>query len=143
LSALVLPLLSGCILGGVQPGQFQFVTVVEKTEPGAGGWREACIHALVENMTTRDSFVCTIGVGMPIETEEEGFITYRAAQSVAAECANKASELAILPAPATAPSAIVCQGFREQYHALLDKAVRGSRVTAMCHKKTTPVRIGF
>jgi hypothetical protein len=143
LSALALPLLSGCILGGVQPGQFQFVTIVEKTEPGEGGWREACLHALVENMTTRDSFVCTIGVGMPIQNKQNGFITTWAAQSIAAECANKASELAILPAPATAPSALVCQGFRDQYSALLDKAVRGSRVTGMCHRKTTPVRIGF
>jgi len=140
---LLLPLLSGCATAGVQPWQFQFVTVVEKTEPGADGWREACIHAFVENMTTRDAYICKIGVGMPIQTKNNGYITTREAQSLAAECANRAAERAIQPAPATSPSALVCQSFKDTYNELLNELVVGARVRLACHQKTTPVKIGF
>jgi hypothetical protein len=141
--ALVLWLLSGCATTGVQPWQFQFVTTVEKSEPGADGWREACIHALVENMTTRDAFICKIGIGMPIQTQRSGYITTREAQSLAADCANRAAERAIQPATATTPSALVCQSFKNTYQALLSDVVLGSRVKLECHPKTTPVKIGF
>jgi hypothetical protein len=141
--ALVLSLLSGCVTTGVQPWQFQFVTIVEKTEPKEDGWREACIHALVENMTTRDAYICKIGIGIPIQTKQNGYITTREAQSLAAECANRAAERAIQPAPATSPSALVCQSFKDTYHELLNELVIGSRVRLTCHQKTTPVKIGF
>jgi hypothetical protein len=43
LIAVMLPMAAGCSINRYQPGHFRFVTVVEQTEPGAGGWRAACI----------------------------------------------------------------------------------------------------
>jgi hypothetical protein len=141
---LLLPLLGGCAAtGGLQPGHFQFVTVVEKTVAGADGWREACVHALTENMTTQQSFVCQFGVGMPLETKAEGPLSEALAQRIAADCANVAAERVFRPAPAAVPPGLACQSFKKTYHEVLNSAVGGSSVRTECHPKTMPVKVGF
>lgn len=95
LLGVVLPVLSGCSLNHYQPSHFQFTTIVEKTEAGAGGWRAACIHATVINESTLEPYFCKFGVGMPIEHGEVGLISEPLAQRIAADCANQA--LRIVP----------------------------------------------
>jgi hypothetical protein len=136
-------LLLGCASVGVQPRQFDFVTVVEKTEPGPGGWRAACLYALVENMTTGDSLVCKFGVELPLETEREGPISTMLAQRIAADCANEAAARVFRPATAEVPPGLACEEFKKSYYAILSLAMPGARVTQTCHPKTTPVTIGF
>lgn len=143
LGALLLPMSWGCATGGLQPGHFDFVTVVEKAEPGPAGWRAACIHALVENMTTRESFLCKFGVEMPMETEREGPLSRALAQRIAADCANVAAERVFRPATAAVPPGLACQSFKKTYHEVLNQAVGGSVVKTVCHSKTTPVKVGF
>ena len=64
----LLPIFAGCSINHYQPGHFRFVTVVEQTEPGAGGWRAACLHVPIVNTRYWDTFICKFGVGMPIES---------------------------------------------------------------------------
>ncbi|WNG40173.1 hypothetical protein F0U60_45535 [Archangium minus] len=141
--ALVLPTLAGCTFNRLQPGHFQFVTVIEKTEPGAGGWRAACIHARMTNMTTYDSFVCKFGVGMPLETGEVGSISTVLAQRIAADCGNQAADIVIDSATAATTPGLACQEFKDTFDMILNRAVLGSRVTTLCDKKTKPVKFGF
>jgi hypothetical protein len=143
LLALVLPSLSGCIFNRLQPGHFQFVTVIAKTEPGAGGWRAACVHARMTNMTTYDSFVCKFGVEMPLETDEVGSISTMLAQRIAADCGNQAAESVIGSATAATTPGLACEEFKNTFDMILNRAVLGSRVTTLCDKKTTPVKFGF
>ncbi|MCY1017865.1 hypothetical protein [Pyxidicoccus sp. MSG2] len=141
--ALLLPVCWGCATGGLQPGHFDFVTIVEKTELGPDGWRAACVHALMENMTTRESFVCKFGVEMPMETEQEGSISRALAQRIAADCATVAAERVFRPATAALPPGLACESFKKTYQETLYGAVQGSIVRTTCHKKTTPVKVGF
>ena len=83
LLALVLPLVSGC------GAQLKFVTVVPKTAGEPSGWQEACLEANVQNMTTGDSCVCSLGIGMPMETQENGYIASWAAEEIAADASTK------------------------------------------------------
>jgi hypothetical protein len=138
LLALVLPVMSGC-----SGAQLKFYTVIEKTGPGPGGWQEACIEARIENMTTRDSQVCTVGIGMPIETRENGHIAPWEAEEIATECINKASNSVIRPAPPESPSALVCMNFKDTFSQLLNERVLGSRVNLGCRKGIPPTRFGF
>lgn len=138
LSALMLPFMSGCI-----GAQLKFYPVIEKTGPGPGGWQEACLEARMENMTTRDSHICEVGIGMPIETQENGYISPWAAADIATECINQASELVVLPAPPDNPSALVCMKFKDTFSQLLRQRVGGSRVNLGCGKGIPPTRVGF
>lgn len=137
LLALVLPLLSGC------GAQLKFVTVVPKTAGEPSGWQEACLEANVQNMTTGDSCVCSLGIGMPMETQENGYIASWEAAEIAAECINKASALVIRPAPPDSPSALVCRSFLEAFHRMLNESVVGSRVTQRCSPSIPVTRVGF
>jgi hypothetical protein len=127
----------------VQPEHFQFVTTVEKTLPGADGWREACIHANMLNMATKESFVCKFGIGMPIETEAVGPISNSLAQRISADCANQAADIVIGSATAATTPGLACESFKRTFHKVLNKAVQGSRVGTLCHAMTSPVKIGF
>jgi hypothetical protein len=137
LMALVLPLVTGC------GAQLKFVTVVAKTKPGPGGWQETCLEANVQNMTTGDSAVCPVTIGMPIETEANGYIGSWWAAEIAADCINEASELVIRPAPPESPSALVCMHFVDTVHEILNKRVVGSRVTQKCKPGIPVTRVGF
>ncbi|PTL79695.1 hypothetical protein DAT35_33375 [Vitiosangium sp. GDMCC 1.1324] len=140
LLVVMLPILAGCSINRYQPGHFRFVTVVEQTEPGAGGWRAACIHAVVINKATFEPFVCKFGVGMPIETEEVGPMSTLLAQRIAADCANGALSR-VLASPISPSPGLVCEQFKNTFDEILDRAVLGSRVTTLCDKKTTPTRV--
>ncbi|WP_375767421.1 hypothetical protein NR798_37950 [Archangium gephyra] len=139
----VVPLvLTGCSINQYQPSHFRFTTIVEKTEPGAGGWRAACIHATVINRSTLEPFLCKFGVEMPIATEETGFMSEALAQRIAADCANKALS-DVIAAPASPLPGLVCTQFRNTFDGVLNRAVLGSRVTTRCEEKTSPIRVDF
>jgi hypothetical protein len=138
LSALVLCTTAGCI-----GAQLKFRTVIEKSAPGAGGWQETCLEANVQNMTTGDVHLCVVGIGMPVETELNGYISPWDAAEVATDCINEATALAIQPAPPDVPSALACTNFRDTVHRLLREKVVGSRVKPVCRKDVPTTRIGF
>ncbi|MFY0528623.1 hypothetical protein ACN28I_37490 [Archangium gephyra] len=139
---MVLPVLGGCTINHYLPRHFDFVTVVEKTEPGPDGWRAACLHVPVIHTPNLDSFVCRFGVEMPIETRVDGYISVTLAQRIAADCANEAGRI-VLSAPSSPSPGLVCEQFKTKFNEILDRAVRGSMVTKSCHKKTTPTIINF
>lgn len=141
--SLLLSLLSGCVTGRIQPSHFQFVTVVEKTLPGADGWRAACVHAKIKNGTTGEFFFCKFGVEVPIENRD-GPVSMALAQRLAADCANEAA-LSVLGAATKEPDpplGILCESFKTTYGALLNAAIGGARVTRVCDKRTRPVIFG-
>ncbi|MFY0571247.1 hypothetical protein ACN28E_46475 [Archangium lansingense] len=137
---MMLPLLAGCTINHYLPRHFDFVTVVEKTEPGADGWRAACLHVPVVNTQGLDSYVCKFGVEMPIETAAEGYISVTLAQRIAADCANEAGRI-VLRAPSSPTPGLVCEQFKKKFDEVLYRAVRGSMVTTACHERTTPTII--
>lgn len=137
LVALTLPLLTGC------GTQLKFVTVVPGDGSGPSGWQAACLEANVQNMTTGDSSVCSLGIEMPVETLANGYIAPWEAAEIAAECINEASELVIRPAPPESPSALVCRNFKDTFLELLKKSVRGSRVEIGCKPGIPVTRVGF
>jgi hypothetical protein len=136
----VLPVLPGCSINHYQPGHFQFTTIVEKTEAGADGWRAACIHATVVNKSTLEPYFCQFGVGMPIETEKFGLMSVPLAQRIAADCANEALR-EVLAAPASPLPGLVCRQFTTTFQIVLNRAVRGSRVSGQCEEKANPIHV--
>jgi hypothetical protein len=136
--ALALSFAPGCI-----GAQLKFATVIEKTGPGPGGWQEACLEARIENMTIRDSHICTVGIGLPIETRETGYVAPWMAEEIATDCINKASDEVIRPAPPESPSALVCMSFKDTLSQLLNERILGSRVTLGCRKGVPLTRVGF
>jgi hypothetical protein len=138
LIALALPLLSGCI-----GTQLKFKTVVERTGQGPSGWQEACLEALFENMTTQDKHVCLVGIGMPMETRTEGYISPWDAGEIAAECINEASNRVVKPAPPSVPSALACSTFKDELSRILNERIYGSRVKLGCTVGIPHTRVGF
>ncbi len=51
----------------VRPGHFKFVPVVKHGEPGAGGWRAACLYLRLAHEEGR-AFMCRVGIAVPMET---------------------------------------------------------------------------
>jgi len=133
---LVLPLL-GC------GTHLKFATVVPKDGSGESGWQAACLEANVQNMTTGDSSVCSLTIGMPVETRANGYIAPWEAAEITAECINEAATLVIRPAPPDSPSALVCRNFKDTFYELLKKSVRGSRVEQGCISGIPVTRVGF
>jgi hypothetical protein len=123
--------------------QVKFYTVVEKTRDAPDGWQEACLEALIQNMTTKDSHVCAVGIGMPVENKQNGYISSWDAGEIAADCINSAAERAIQPASADNPSALVCLNFKNTLSQILGERVRGSRVKQGCQQGIPPTRVGF
>jgi hypothetical protein len=134
---LVLP---GCSINHYQPGHFQFTTIVEKTEAGAGGWRAACIYATVVNKATMEPYFCNFGVGMPMETKAIPLMSEPLAQRIAADCANEALR-EVIASPASPLPGLVCIQFTKTFNAVLNRAVPGSRVAGQCAEETNPIRV--
>jgi hypothetical protein len=134
--------MGGSLLAGCIGTQVRFYTVVEKTAEN-GGWQEACLEALIQNMTTRDVYVCAVGLGMPMETKRNGSIPAWEAGEIAADCIHAAAARAIQPASVDNPSALVCSNFRNTLSQILAEQVKGSRVNQGCRKGIPPTRIGF
>lgn len=148
--SLVLLLLSGCgptvightiVNGRLQPEHFRFVTVVAKRGKGAGGWREACVHAQLKR-TTGETYLCRFGVGTPIENGD-GPISTPLAQRVAAECANQAAYSVFEATTPQTPLILACQNFRGTYNMVIKAALRGAKVSHECDSKTTLYEFGF
>ena len=142
LLAALLPLLAGCSVNHYQPRDFHFVTVVKKPQSGSGGWRAACLHVPIVNTATWDTFVCKFGVEMPLATNANGSISTPLAQRIAADCANEAARI-VLDFPSSPRPGLLCQDFKSTFHATLNRAVPGSQVMTVCHRKTTPHVIEF
>lgn len=134
----MLTTLSGCI--GVQ---VKFKPVVPLVAGEPGGWQEACLEALIQNMTTQDSHVCLVGIGMPMHTRQDGVIPSWAAGEIAAECINDAADEAVRPAPPTVPSAVACTSFKDELARILGKRVMGSRVALGCTAGIPHTQVGF
>jgi len=142
LLVVLLPLLAGCSINHYQPRHFQFVTVVKKSKSDPGGWRAACLHVPIVNTATWDTFYCRFGVEMPLESQEVGPISTALAQRIAADCGNEAAKI-VLDFPSSPRPGLLCQDFKSTFHATLNRAVLGSQVTTLCHRKTTPHVIEF
>lgn len=138
LVAMMLLVFPGCI-----GTQVRFYTVVKKTRDVPDGWQEACLEALIQNMTTRDSHVCAVGIGMPIQNKQNGYIASWEAGEIAADCINMAAERVIQPASADNPSALVCLNFKNTLSQVLREKVEGSRVNQGCRPGIPPTRVGF
>jgi len=130
--------LSGCI-----GAQLKFRTVVEKTRSGSDGWQETCLEANVQNMTTGDTYLCAVNIGMPIENRQNGYIAPWYAAEIAEDCVNEAAERAIRPAPPSTPSALACMNFRGMLTTLLNERVPGSRVKPLCTAGVPVTRVNF
>lgn len=147
---LVLVLLfSGCatprtvtlVKGALEPTNFRFVTVVEQRSDEPGGWRAACLRLPIKS-DTGDKVICKMGVEMPIKTEEDGLITFPAAQRIAANCGNGAAQLAFSPSTVETPMGILCEDFKTAFNMILNAAVMGSRVKTACHPRAEAVKAG-
>ncbi|TSC22951.1 hypothetical protein [Corallococcus sp. Z5C101001] len=142
-------LLTGCatrsgtvVEGSLQPRHFRFVTVVSKTEPEEGGWREACLQVPLRR-DTGEVFLCTLGIGMPLQTTRMGLIPTRLAQRISADCANLAAQAVFSSTTPVTALGLACTEFRSTFGIALSGAVIGSRVGQRCHEQTTPVLPGF
>ena len=81
---------------------------------------------------------------MPIENENNGPISDKYAQDIAAKCANNAAYtvLADVTEPTPPPLYTLCSAIRNKYRELLNDAIEGSRVLPTCDPKTKPVIFG-
>lgn len=134
-------LLSGCttVEGSLRPEHFQFVTVVPKTEEGPDGWRAACVHVGIRRRITDELFLCKFGVEMPIENEDQGFISLQRAQGVAAKCANLAAKNILSLTTKETPIGIACEAFKTEYNLILNATIAGAHATKRCDARTQPV----
>ncbi|RKH46545.1 hypothetical protein [Corallococcus sicarius] len=128
--------------GSLQPRHFRFVTVVEKTEPGAGGWQAACVRVPLRR-DTGEVFLCELGIGMPIENGDIGPIPVPLAQRISADCANLAAQTVFSAATPVTALGLACEDFRNTFTLALSKAIIGSRVSKTCRSGTTPVEPRF
>lgn len=120
--------------GRMKPSHFNFVPIIERTEPGGDGWQAACVHLLLRR-TWGEPYTCIFSVEMPIETTK-GPISLVQARRKAADCANLAARVALSATTPEVPLGIACTSFIQTYFALLGRAQRGSRVTRRCHEVT-------
>lgn len=79
---------------------------------------------------------------MPIKTEADGLLSTPLAQRISADCANLAAQIALGAVTPTTPLGVACESFKAHYRVFLNNAVSGSRVTTLCHEKTSPVLVG-
>jgi hypothetical protein len=139
LGTLLLALVTGCTYGPsytivekrVKPSHFKFIPVVNKEEPGAGGWRAACLYFHLAHDDGR-AFICRVGIEVPMETEESGPFGVTRAQRVAARCANEAADLALGATTAATPLGLACTSFITTYTLIFERAAKGGRITRSC-----------
>ncbi|NPD22659.1 hypothetical protein D7Y27_00295 [Corallococcus sp. AB004] len=141
-------LLTGCAMrtgtvveGSLQPRHFRFVTVIEQTEPGPGGWREACVHVPLRR-DTGEIFKCTLGIGLPIHAKGSEPIPVELAQRISANCANLAAQAVFSATTPVTALGLACEEFRTTFGTALDAAILGSRVRQQCHPATFPFKSG-
>jgi hypothetical protein len=115
----------------VTPNSFKFVTLVDKKGRGAGGWRVACLHLVLQH-DVGASYVCKVGVELPLKRGEEGTLHLLRAKRLAADCANAAADVAFASTTRATPLGIACTHFINTYRAILWEALVGSRVVTNC-----------
>ncbi|RYZ36638.1 MAG: hypothetical protein EOO71_31060 [Myxococcaceae bacterium] len=140
--------MTGCMATGtvvegrLQPKHFKFVTIVEQTGAGAGGWRAACVRVPLRR-DNGEVFMCQLGVEEPMQTSRLGPISVPLAQRISADCANLAAQKVFsATAPVTALG-LACTDFRNTFMVALFGAIRGSRVSMECRSEATPVEPWF
>ncbi|CAM4049051.1 hypothetical protein [Corallococcus exiguus] len=139
-------LITGCAMrtgtvveGNLQPRHFRFVTVIEQTEPGPGGWREACVHVPLRR-DTGEIFKCTLGVGLPIHAKGSEPIPVELAQRISANCANLAAQTVFSSTTPVTALGLACEEFRTTFGIALEGAILGSRVRQQCHPATLSLK---
>ncbi|WP_375756435.1 hypothetical protein [Corallococcus exercitus] len=139
-------LLTGCatgtgtvVEGSLQPRHFRFVTVVEQTEPGPGGWREACVHVPLRR-DTGEVFKCTLGAGVPVQVTGSEPMPVELAQRISANCANLAAQTVFSSTTPVTALGLACEEFRATFTTALDGAIFGSRVRQTCHPATLSLK---
>lgn len=148
---LLLPMFSGCVrpvsrtrtivTGRLEPRHFHFVTVVEKTEEGPGGWRAACVHVRILRSNTGESFDCRLGIEVPIENDD-GPVSVQLAQRIAAERTNETSRVVFESATPITPLGLLCEKFKNTLRPLIEASIGGARLMTRCHEKAIPVQLG-
>ncbi len=138
-------LLTGCatgtgtvVEGSLQPRHFRFVTIVEHSSPGPGGWRAACVRVPLR----RDSgevLICQLGVEVPMQTARDGPIPLELAQRISSDCANLAAQTVFSAATPVTALGLACEDFRNTFTLALKGAIGGSKVSKDCRQETTPV----
>ncbi|MCY1036460.1 hypothetical protein OV207_33795 [Corallococcus sp. BB11-1] len=128
--------------GRLQPKHFQFVTIVEHTGPGPGGWRAACVRVPLRR-DTGEMYMCQLGVEEPMETKALGPISLPLAQRISADCANLSAQAVFSAATPATPLGLACTEFRDTLTLALSKAIYGSRVKQLCRQEATPVEPRF
>jgi hypothetical protein len=122
----------------MMPRHFKFSPVIEKEEPGAGGWRAACVHLRLQH-DMGPALMCIFGVEVPLETAKAGPISVTRAQYAAARCANLAAHIALGATTGETPLGIACTSFIETFRATLQRELVGTRVTTYCRGEAAPV----
>ncbi|MCY1044477.1 hypothetical protein OV208_24365 [Corallococcus sp. bb12-1] len=133
---------STVVEGRLQPKHFKFVDIVEQTEPGAGGWRAACVRVPLRR-DTGEVFMCQLGVEEPMETSRLGPISLPLAQRISADCANLAAQKVFSATTPVTALGLACMEFRNTFKVALFGAIRGSRVSMECRSETIPVEPRF
>lgn len=149
--ALLFPMFSGCVrpvsrtrtivTGKIEPRHFHFVTVVEQTEEGPGGWRAACIHVRILRSNTGESLDCRFGIEVPIENGD-GPVSLSLAQRIAAERTNETARIVFESATPVSPLGLLCEKFKKTLRPLLEASIGGARLMTRCHERTIPVQLG-
>lgn len=142
-------LLTGCVTGSrtvvegsLQPRHFRFVTIVEQTGPGPGGWRAACVRVPLRR-DSGEAFLCQLGVEVPMQTAKEGPIPLELAQRISSDCANLAAQTVFSATTPVTALGLACEDFRNTFTIALKGAILGSKVSKDCRQETTPVTPGF
>lgn len=132
----MLVVLAGCnaTSGRITPAHFRFKTVVRPSPDGAGGWRAVCIDARFTHGNTGLKGVCKFEVGTPLSNARQGTISLGMAQEESAKWANRAAHMVMSKAKPEDLTGLLCQEFRTLYHAMLEQAIRGAKVSGC----TTP-----
>lgn len=90
---------------------------------------------------TGESFLCRLGVDVPLQNDDSAF-SLPLAQRISAERANEAAQLVFGAATPESGLGLLCEAFKKTFGTLLDASIRGSRVKTACHERTIPVQFG-
>ena len=125
--------------GEISPLTFVFAQVTD-VGTGPGGWWAGCLHLhLLRGQADEgpDSRVtCDIEIGIPIVTDEDGRISMRRAQQVAADATNQAVATVARGARLTTD---ICTDVQKTIKRAAHEARKGSRVNNRCGKTFGPV----
>lgn len=128
------------VTGWITPDYFVFQEVVAlKKGEDAGGWRAACVRATMRDGDTGAKVVCEIEVGIPIKTQEHGWIGVNFARETAALTANQVAHTILSRRGAGSMLGIACEQFKDGFIEFFELRMKGSKVRRQCHGSLKPV----